>query len=392
MKLIPSLLATLLLSSAIGLPAFASEKPITVQLDQKKLNSSSAPINDRGTILLPLRTIFENLGLTIQWDVKTGSITGTKDGLIIKLKVGNKQASVNGVIKQLTSAPKVINNVTYVPLRFVGEATGSSVKWDAKNSTVLINSKQQAVDPKEITAFFEKYIDYNNKENYDGLMGLIDPKSPLAQMGSVIKSQMEMFDLSLSVDQLDIVDLKPNEAAIHTIETTHKISGPFMLDVTTEVVYALTKQEGSKDWRISNVEVRGMQYILPEEMLKATVSVPKAEEEAISAVLQAYIKSSNEENLSGVLATLDSTSPQFDMNKQLHTQLFNTYDLLFEIESSKIIHYNENEAAIYTVQTSKKLKGPEFQDNRSVIVTMMKKTKEGKWVMVQSLLIKADKL
>lgn len=392
MKLIPSLLATLLLSSAIGLPAFASEKPITVQLDQKKLNSSSAPINDHGTILLPLRTIFENLGLTILWDVKTGSITGTRDGLIIKLKVGNKQASVNGVIKQLTSAPKVINNVTYVPLRFVGEATGSSVKWDAKNSTVFINSKQQAVDPKEIAAFFDKYIDYTNKENYDGLMALIDPKSPLAQMGSVIKSQMDTYDLTLSLDQLDIVDLKANEAAIHTIETTHKISGPFMLDVTTELVYALTKLEGSKDWRISNVEVRGMQYILPEEMLKATVSIPKAEEDAISAVLQAYIKSSNEENLSGVLATLDSTSPQFDMNKQVHTQIFNTYDLLFEIESSKIIHYNENEAAIYTVQTSKKIKGPEFQDNRSQMVTLMKKTKEGKWVMVETLLIKADKL
>ncbi|WP_052087954.1 copper amine oxidase N-terminal domain-containing protein [Paenibacillus wynnii] len=392
MKLIPSLLASLLLSSMIGLPAFAAEKPISVQLDQKKLNSSSAPVNDHGTILLPLRTIFENLGLKIEWDVKTGSITGTKEGLVVKLKVGSKQATVNGNVKLLTSAPKVINNVTYVPLRFVGEATGSSVKWDAKNSTVVIESKQPAGDPKEIAAFFEKYVDYYNKESLDELMSLIDPNSPMAQGGPVLKSQMELYDLAYSIDQLDIVDLKPNEAAIHTIESTHKISGPFSLDSKTDCVYTLTKQEGSKDWKISNLKVNDIQYIVPDEMLKATVTVPKAEEDAILAVLQTQIKSLNEENLNGMLSTLDSTSPLFEQTKKAFNNTFSTYDLLITMESSKIINYSENEAVVYTIQTAKKIKGPDFPDNRSVEVIILKKTKEGKWLVEADIVIKTDKL
>ena len=394
MKLIPSILASLLLSSMIGLPAFASPKPISVELDQHKLtlNSNSLPVNDHGTILLPLRTIFENLGLTIKWDVKTGSITGTKEGLVIKLKVGSKQATVNGNVRSLTSAPKVINNVTYVPLRFVGEATGSSVTWNAKSSTVVINSKQQAVDPQEITAFFEKYVEYSNKENYDGIMSLIDPKSPLAQAGPMIKSQMDTYDFTLSVDQLDIIDLKPNEAAIHTIETSHKVKGPFKLDDKSEYVYGLTRTDSDKNWKISSIQIKGVQYIVPDEMLKAAVTVPKAEEDAILAVIQAQVKSFNEENVNDMLSTADSTSPLFEQSKKAYNDIFSTYDLFSAIESTKIINYNENEAAVYTVQTTKKIKGPAFQDNRTVGVTMMKKTKEGKWVTTETYIIKTEKL
>ena len=394
MKLIPSVLASLLLSSAIGLPAFAADKTITIQLDQQKLNlsSTSSPINDHGTILLPMRSIFEKLGLKVEWNPATGAITGTKENLIIKLQVGSTQASVNGIIKKLTSAPRVMNNVTYVPLRFVGEATGSDIKWDAPSSTVIINSKQQTVDPKEITAFFEKYAEYSNKENYDGFMSLIDPKSPLAQMGPSIKDQMDTYDVVTTVDQVEIINLKSTEAAIHTTETTHNIKGPFRLDDKTDYVYALTRLEGSKDWKISNVQISGIQYILPEELLKAVVTVPKTEEDAINAVLQANITSSNDENINGVLATLDSTSPQFEQNKQLYGQIFKTYDLQYTLESTKIINYTENEAAVYSVQTTKKLKGPDFQDNRSVLVTTLKKSKDGKWMLEESYLIKSDKL
>ncbi|WP_410512562.1 copper amine oxidase N-terminal domain-containing protein [Paenibacillus sp. BR2-3] len=393
MKFIPGFLATLILSSTIGLTAFAAEQPITVLIDQQKLDlSSSAPVNDNGTILLPLRTVFVKLGLQVNYDAKTGSITGTKEGLIIKQQIGSKKASVNGIIKQLTSAPKVINQVTYVPLRFVGESTNSNVNWDAKRNTVTITTKQQTVDPKEISAFFDSYVAYSNKEDYDGFMSLIDPKSPLAQIGPQLKDQIEKFDLATSIEQLDIISLQPNEATVHTIETTHKIKGSFKLDDKAEYIYTLTKKEGEQNWKISNLQITAVQYILPEEMLKASVTVPKAEEEGISAVLQAHIKNSNEENLDGVLATLDATSPQFEQNKQIFSQIFKAYDLLFTVESSKIINYTENEAAVYMIQTTKKLKGPDFQDNRASSVTTLKKSKEGKWVIAETYLIKSDKL
>jgi hypothetical protein len=394
MKFIPSFLATLVLSSVIGVTAFAAEPSITVKIDQQKLelSGSNAPVNDHGTILLPMRVIFEKLGLQVEWDAKTGTITGKKDGLVIKQQIGSTKATINGVIKQLTSAPKVINKVTYVPLRFVGQATDSSVLWDSKHNTVSITTKQQTADPKEIKAFFDTYVDYSNKENFEGFMSIIDSKSPLAQAGAQIKAQMDLYDVTISVDQIDIIKLQANEAAIHTVETTHKLKGPFMLDSKAEYIYGLTKKAGEQSWKISSVQIAGMEYILPEEMLKATVSVPKAEEDAITAVLQANMKYSTEENLEGVLSTMDATSPGFDQNKQVYMQMFNMYDLSFTLDSSKIIYYTENEAAVYTVQTTKKLKGPAFQDNRSVMVSTLKKSKAGKWELEASFPISSEPL
>lgn len=47
---------------------------------------------------------------------------------------------------------------------------------------------------------------------------------------------------------------------------------------------------------------------------------------------------------------------------------------------------------VYMVQTSIKLKGPEFQDNRSTSVTTLKKSKAGKWMLDQTYPISVDKL
>ncbi|OMD18603.1 hypothetical protein BSO21_26295, partial [Paenibacillus odorifer] len=59
---------------------------------------------------------------------------------------------------------------------------------------------------------------------------------------------------------------------------------------------------------------------------------------------------------------------------------------------AKIIHYTQDTAAVYMVQTSIKLKGPDFQDNRSTSVTTLKKSKSGKWMLDQTYPISVDKL
>lgn len=121
MKTISSLIAATLLSTAIAWPVHAAEKPISIQINQQQLAlKGQAPFNDNGRIVVPFRPVFEKLGLSIDWNQTTGTITGTKEGLTITLQLGSKQASVNGVITQLSVAPKLINNSTYIPLRFVG--------------------------------------------------------------------------------------------------------------------------------------------------------------------------------------------------------------------------------------------------------------------------------
>jgi ketosteroid isomerase-like protein len=159
-----------------------------------------------------------------------------------------------------------------------------------------------------------------------------------------------------------------------------------------EYIYSLTR--GSKDagWKISSLQLQAVNYSLPEGALTAAVTVPKADEDAIKAVFVANMEYTNKEDLEGLMSTIDESSPGYEQNKIVAAQLFQAYDLQGTVESSQVIDYTGDTAALYTVQSIKKLKGPQFQDNRSTTVTTVRKTADGKWKLVQSYPLSSEPL
>lgn len=57
---------------------------------------------------------------------------------IIELIINNKKIYINGEAKDMDVAPIIKNSRTYVPVRFVSEALGCEVQWDAKTQKVTI--------------------------------------------------------------------------------------------------------------------------------------------------------------------------------------------------------------------------------------------------------------
>ncbi|WP_371690295.1 stalk domain-containing protein [Virgibacillus sp. SK37] len=53
------------------------------------------PMMDNGTVLVPIRTIFEVVGADVQWVATT--IMVTKGDLAISMPLSHKQATINGV-------------------------------------------------------------------------------------------------------------------------------------------------------------------------------------------------------------------------------------------------------------------------------------------------------
>ncbi|MFS0859167.1 TraB/GumN family protein [Paenibacillus taichungensis] len=112
-----------LLASAV--PAMASPQETSVKVNDETVEyTTDAPINDKGTTLVPLRSTLDAM------DVKL--TTATDDTIT---------AVVNGKTITLKSKLTRINGVTYAPIRIVGDATGYEVRWDAAARTVLLVSK-----------------------------------------------------------------------------------------------------------------------------------------------------------------------------------------------------------------------------------------------------------
>ncbi|MEN8907826.1 MAG: clostripain-related cysteine peptidase [Clostridiales bacterium] len=118
----------------------SSEDPneIKVKINGTKLNFEVNPIIKENRTLVPLRAIFEALGMAVYWDNDTKTVTGINDDIEISLQIGNKTAIVNGEKVFLDSPAIVKEGRTLVPVRFIAESTGAKVSWDSNTKTVII--------------------------------------------------------------------------------------------------------------------------------------------------------------------------------------------------------------------------------------------------------------
>jgi len=133
-----SLACAIVLILAWSGSAAAADKTIEVQLDTKPLTFDVDPVIRNGSTLVQFRPLFEAMGLRLEWNSATKTITGTKDGLRITMKIGSTQADVNGQTLTLGQAPLIIDGNTMVPLRFIGESTGAVVGWNPYKPQVVV--------------------------------------------------------------------------------------------------------------------------------------------------------------------------------------------------------------------------------------------------------------
>ena len=96
-----------------------------------------------GRTVVPIRAIVEALGGTIEWGGTERKVTINFNGTVIELWIDKPQARVNGEMKWIDPnnhdvKPIIINSRTMLPLRFVAENLGCTVKWDASTRTITI--------------------------------------------------------------------------------------------------------------------------------------------------------------------------------------------------------------------------------------------------------------
>lgn len=136
--------ATVLMLS-FPMNAFAAE-PVKVVLNGNTLSFDVDPVVKEGRTLVPLRVIFESLGLSVDWQEETMTVIGKKEDTEIRLPVNQSVAYMNGIQMPLDVPAQIVNSRTVVPVRFISESLGCDVDWDGDTQTVSINKGVNASD------------------------------------------------------------------------------------------------------------------------------------------------------------------------------------------------------------------------------------------------------
>lgn len=154
-KAVIMLVVVALLGGVLGsTPARAAEAVVvqmtigstkgTINMEQVVLDQ--APLIENGRTLVPFRFIGEALGAQIGWNPVNKTVSYVLGKMNIVLTIGSTTAIVNGVKKTLDVAPKILSTGrTVVPVRFISEAIGAKVDWNATTRMVTVTMAAIAV-------------------------------------------------------------------------------------------------------------------------------------------------------------------------------------------------------------------------------------------------------
>lgn len=123
--------------------AFGSN--VTINVNNKEIIFPDAKpyINNDNRTMVPVRFISEALNAKVGWDGEKREVSITMSDKDIRLIIGQSKAFINNKGIEFDTVPIIKEDRTFVPLRFVSEGLGATVKWDEYTRTVLITQPQK---------------------------------------------------------------------------------------------------------------------------------------------------------------------------------------------------------------------------------------------------------
>ena len=100
---------------------------MTVDGTQTAIENGTSPIVLHNRTILPVRMIIETMGGTVLWDDATKTATLQYKQNEISMTVDSTTAYVNGEAKTLDVAPTIIKEQIMLPIRFIAENFGVTV-------------------------------------------------------------------------------------------------------------------------------------------------------------------------------------------------------------------------------------------------------------------------
>lgn len=127
-------------------------KPIKLIVNGKDITSLASPFLEKGRILVPVRFVTEELGARVEWNNAERKVTIRQNDMEITLRIDShlvaRKTKDGQDYSLLDVAPKIVDSLTYVPLRFISNALAIGIEWDDTARTVYVDAgKTSDIEP-----------------------------------------------------------------------------------------------------------------------------------------------------------------------------------------------------------------------------------------------------
>jgi hypothetical protein len=140
-KISPRLPSRKTVAATAVISAFAAaltslSHPAALLVDGQSMIFDVPPVTTARGAYLPLRAVAETLGATANYNPKTGDIDLIRAKDRMRLRVGDKLATLNGSRLVLKSAPFSVRGRTMVPLQVIAKALKTRVHYDTARAQI----------------------------------------------------------------------------------------------------------------------------------------------------------------------------------------------------------------------------------------------------------------
>ena len=396
-----SVMSIVVIFMGLASVAYADTTPIKVQLDGEVVDFTDENgnvvnpdiINNR--TMVPMRKIFEEFEMNVEWNAEERSITATNDEKKIFLAIGELEATVENIasgdsekeVITLDSAPVILNNRAMVPVRFVAESIEKKVGWDATERTVIIIDSEKLIKEfEEATPQLKKLMEietetiesFKTDSTIEGKLVYKDSENSSNNETVNLEGNME---INMNKNKEMEFDLDLEFSGKGTIYEALKESGyeeiKVKLIMTEESTYIMLNVDGEEVWgdmgkdtsmevisELSKVPTSNMTYDAFAEMIDAQLS-----EIELDATTYASLKQSiellkvlfSEENLK-ITESGSTTTVKFNFD---FVQLASAMDSIMDEE------IEIPEGTELRVEITEKIKNKKVESNKIVFEMAM---------------------
>ncbi len=110
--------------------------PAALRVDGLSTVSDVPPVTTAKGAYVPLRAVATSLGADTNYDAQTGKIELLRADDTLRLRVGDRNATLNGKPLALKAAPFAVRGRTMVPLGVIARAFKTNVRYDKARARI----------------------------------------------------------------------------------------------------------------------------------------------------------------------------------------------------------------------------------------------------------------
>lgn len=212
----------------------SGDKELKIRVNGEILNTDVSPVIIDDRALVPARAVFEKLGAKVDWIAENNEVSISYLDKNIKLTIDSKNAIVNGNTVEMEVPAKIINERTFIPVRFVGEQLNMVVGWQAKKNLITIDDPSKLIINHECTDIGEEVSMILSQYNNYNIFRLSDPERIVIDIPN-----------ACAPDSLQTIDV--NSLLIKTIryiQSDDNNSVRVVLDVNGQPKYNVKEETG----------------------------------------------------------------------------------------------------------------------------------------------------